>query len=194
MRSKELDNTAVPLPFEIFATMKTVQAIILLLLLTIACNKDPLGSVSMSGSPDILRNVPLTNTLWDSLAIESHPWKNSADYDHVNSRWIVRDDSSETSEFVFTNKTGTGGTVTVGDGTPWRWSCFPESSIFGIRSTETEYYSISVIGKDYFILSSSHFSRCFSYKLAVDTSRVVILDTTNQSDDPDILLPWPWDD
>lgn len=187
--------------------MRNVHSIFLLLLLVVACNKEVPNTATVpspssepesqsepepdrSGEkPDSLVNILLTDDLWNSLSICSHPWVNEANYDHTASRWIIHEDNPLQAEFSFAFNSRNSGTMTTGPDNEKLWFCIPEYSTFGVDSGH-ESFAISVIGKDYFVLCKSHLSMLFSYNESVDTSKITVLDTTDQMEDPDFIWPF----
>lgn len=180
---------------------------ILLLMLLVACSKEEENHAPLpvpepelqsepvtdnSGAePDTLVNVLLTDTLWNNLSICSHPWVNIADYDHARSKWIIHEEDPLQAEFSCAFYSRNSGTMITGKDNKDSWFCFPKYSTFGICSGH-ESFAISVIGKDYFVLCNSHLSMLFSFNEPVDTSRITVLDTTDQMEDPAFL--WPFDE
>ncbi len=179
------------------------------MLLVVACNKEvpntatvpaPSSEPESQSEPepdrsgekhDSLVNILLTDDLWNNLSICSHPWVNEANYDHTASKWIIHEDNPLQAEFSFASNSRNSGTMTTGQDNKKLWFYIPEYSTFEVDSGH-ESFAISVIGRDFFVLCMSHLSMIFSYNESVDTSRITVLDTTDQMEDPDFI--WPFDE
>ena len=194
--------------------MRNIHSILLLFLVVIACVKDPLYQApeqiaelepenetyadTTNAKGDTFTNTCLTAALWYNLSICSHPWVNEADYDHKMAKWTIHKNAAHTY-FSFSGLSRVSGTMLSGQDNNQSWRCCLESSKFMVNTQErggsdTSSFVISVIGKDFFILCSSHMSMIFSYNEPVDTSRIVVLDTTDQMGDPDFLWPFESED
>lgn len=128
---------------------------------------DPEKSDDGGEDEDIISPKHLNHQFWKDLDIASHPWVNLADYDFVAGKWIMHD-RPDTLNF--------------------------RHKMFGLYSPKfyffMDYYQntfvITASGKDYFFLYRDNLTKCYSDdKKQIDTTRVVILDTVDQMDEPD---------
>jgi hypothetical protein len=128
---------------------------------------DPEKSDDGGEDEDIIYPKHLTYQLWNTLDIASHPWVNQADYDFGAGKWIMHD-RPDTLNF--------------------------RHKMFGLYSPKFYFFMdnyqntfvITASGKDYFFLYRDNLTKCYSDdKKQIDTTRVIILDTVDQMDEPD---------
>lgn len=166
---------------------------ILPLLMLFSCSHirvdSDLPEASVQPAGDLIVAERLTEEIWNDLDISSHFWINLADYDHKTAKWTMNaNPDTLVITLASTTDNDRGYIHLPGERSRMMWFIrIPESSF----SFNDKSYLISASGSDFFFLCRRGKTKCYGFSKQVDTSHVVVLDTTNQMDDPEATEPYP---
>ena len=169
--------------------MRYCVPLLIVLALAASC-QGPAGSIfgdnpyePVQAATDTIVPRHLSWALWDTLAICSHPWINADDYDHESKRWIHKD-KPDTVSFSFANSAYPFFGKMEQSAGQNRWALTMDKSVLSIHTKEITNFLITSNGGEMFFLFNGGLTKCFSTVDNVDTTRVYVLETTDQLDDP----------
>lgn len=167
--------------------MKKISLILPVVLLVASCGQgaeeDPVVAPEPQEKPgELVKPIRLSNESWTELMIDSHPWINQATYYRKTNKWVINE-SPDTLLFIIRNEEPLEGEVSsIVHGSKASWSLNINSFLNYNRRRPYYYFTSS---GDFFFLYHNGSTRCYGFRKKIDTTRVLVLDTIDQTEDPD---------
>ena len=176
--------------------MKRISLILLAILLAASCGRVVVDEPeflpeSVEEPDDIIIPLRYSPKSWKELKIDSHLWINDAIYDCRAKRWIINEKPESLEVFISSEVPLEGELYSNRDQSRTTWVLSTSSSFLYYRK-KPFYFTSS--GEDFFFLYRNGYTRCFGFRKKIDTTRVLVLDTIDQTEDPEAGDPGPIND
>lgn len=167
--------------------MKKISLILPVVLLVASCGQgaeeDPVVAPEPQEKPgELVKPIRLSNESWTELMIDSHPWINQATYYRKTNKWVIIENPDTLQIIIRSEDPLEGELYSIVNNSTVPWALNAKSFLY--YNGKKPYYFTS-FGDDFFFLYYNGSTRCYGFRKKIDTTRVVVLDTIDQTEDPE---------